>query len=330
MIAPLDSTALGDLREALPQFAHLALAHLHDLSSERRRTYWLDEISQSLAKESSIAFQWVRSGTIKGFIVYNDSPWDSEITGRRIGTVEHIAVATSDDSGTEILQELLDELTRSLADRATQCVVCKVHSNELPAIHALEQRGFLLMDTLLDFVFDFSRTTIEEIHPPRRDEELKIRRAKPADLSALMAINEKAFTGYFGRYHADPQMPPGTATKIYAQWVRSAFQGWADWILVAEVDGRIVGYGLWRKPLEIEAKNSLSVAHYDLAAIDPEFLGRGLWTALMFDGMGIARNHAQYLVGPVHVCNYPVHHTLQKLGWRISGARHSFHKWLNP
>jgi len=37
----------------------------------------------------------------------------------------------------------------------------------------------------------------------------------------------------------------------------------------------------------------------------------------MFDGMGIARNHAQYLVGPVHVCNYPVQHTLQKLGWRI-------------
>ena len=330
MIARLDSTAINDLREALPLFTRFPLAHLPHLGPDQRRAYWLDEISQSLAKESSVAFQWVGSGTIKGFIVYNDSPWDSEITGRRIGTVEHIAVAAGDDSGTEILQELLDELTRSLADRGTQCVVCKVHSTELLAIHALEQRGFLLMDTLLDFVFDFSRTPIEEIHPPRRDEQLKIRRAKPSDLSALMAINEKAFTGYFGRYHADPQMPPGTATKIYAQWVRSAFQGWADWILVAEVDGRIVGYGLWRKPLEIEAKNSLGVAHYDLAAIDPEFLGRGLWTALMFDGMGIARNYAQYLVGPVHVCNYPVQHTLQKLGWRISGARHSFHKWLNP
>ena len=57
MIARLDSTALDDLREALPQFAHLPLAHLHDLSSERRRAYWLDEISQSLAKESSIAFR---------------------------------------------------------------------------------------------------------------------------------------------------------------------------------------------------------------------------------------------------------------------------------
>jgi GNAT superfamily N-acetyltransferase len=329
MIARLDLGAIHDLRVALPRFARVPLAHLHHLNPEQRRAYWFDEITRSLANESSIAFVSIVSGTINGFIVYNDSPWDSEITGRRIGTVEHIAVAAGDDSGGEILQELLDELTRRLTDRETQCVVCKVHSNELLAIHALEQRGFLLMDSLLDFVFDFSRTPIEEINPPRRDKQLKIRRAKPADLSALMAINEKAFTGYFGRYHADPQMPPGTATKIYAQWVRSAFQGWADWILVAEVDGRIAGYGLWRKPLEIEARNSLSVAHYDLAAIDPEFLGRGLWTALMFDGMGIARNYAQYLVGPVHVCNYPVQHTLQKLGWRISSARHSFHKWLN-
>ena len=169
MIARLDLAAIDDLREALPRFAHVPLAHLHHLNSEQRRAYWLDEISQSLAKESSIAFQWVASGTIKGFIVYNDSPWDSEITGRRIGTVEHIAVAAGDDSGTEILQELLDELTRSLADRETQCVVCKVHSNELPAIHALEQRGFLLMDTLLDFVFDFSRT------PTRRNQSSETR-----------------------------------------------------------------------------------------------------------------------------------------------------------
>jgi ribosomal protein S18 acetylase RimI-like enzyme len=330
MIVPLDMRALGDLREALPHFAHVPLAHLHDLSAERRLTYWLDEISQSLTKTSPIAFQWVASGTIKGFVVYNDSPWDSEITGRRIGTVEHIAVAAGDDSGTEILHELIDELTRTLGDRGTQCVVCKVHSTELAAIHALEQRGFLLMDSLLDFVLDFSRTPLEQITPPRRDKQLKIRPAKPPDLSALITINEKAFAGYFGRYHADPQMPPGTATKIYSQWVRSAFKGWADWILVAEVEETIVGYGLWRKPLEIEARNSVSVAHYDLAAIDPEFLGRGLWTALMFDGMSIAGDYAQYLIGPVHVCNYPVQHALQKLGWRISGARHSFHKWLNP
>jgi len=330
MIAPLDLRAIDDLRETLPQLGEIPLAHLQDVSSDRRRAYWLDEIRQSLAKESPLAFGSTVAGTINGFIVYNDSPWDSQITGRRIGSVEHLAVTSDHRAAVEILQELVDALTRTLIDRGTQCLVCKVQSDALPKIHALEQRGFLLMDTLVDFVFDFSRTPFEKINSPKRDPELKIRQAAPQDLSALMAINEKAFDAYFGRYHADPQMPPGAATKIYAEWVRSAFDGWADWVLVAEVDDKIAGYGLWRKPLEIETKNSLRVAHYDLAAIDPEFRGRGLWTALMLDGMRIAREFAQYIIGPVHLLNYPVQHSLQKFDWRSSGARHSFHRWLRP
>jgi ribosomal protein S18 acetylase RimI-like enzyme len=330
MITRLDMATIHGLREALPCLTHLPLAHLHHLSSNQRLAYWIDEISQSLTKESSIGFQSVASGETNGFIVYNDSAWDSNIMGRRVGTIEHLAVRDDDPQAAAILYELIEKLTRTLADRGTQCVVCKVQSNERAAIHALEQRGFLLMDTLQDFVFDFSRAPIEEINPPQRDKQLTIRRANPADLEALTAISEKAFANYFGRYHADPQMPPGTPIKIYIEWVRAAFSGWADWILVAEVCGKIAGYGLWRKPLEIEEKNSLRVAHYDLAAVDPEFRGRGLYTALALDGMDIARDYAQYLIGPVHVSHYPVQHNLQKLGWRISGARHSFHKWLRP
>jgi len=329
MIARLDLSTIDGLREALPRLSHVPLAHLHHLSSNKRLAYWIDEISQGLAKESSIGFQWVASGETNGFIVYNDSPWDSNITGRRVGMVEHLAVRGDGPEAGPILHVLIEKLTRTLADRGTQCLVCKVQSNEWAAIHTLEQSGFLLMDTLLDFVFDFSRASIEEIPAGRKDEALKIRRAKAADLPVLMAMSEKVFAPYFGRFHADPQMPAGTATRIYAEWVRSAFAGRADWILVAEVDSKTAGYGIWRKPLDIEERHSLSVAHYDLAAVDPQFRGGGLWAALMLDGMQIARDFAQYVIGPVHVSNHPVQHILQKFGWNIAGARHSFHKWLH-
>ena len=55
MIARLDLPAIDDLREALPGFARVPLAHLHHLNPEQRRAYWLDEITRSLANESSIA-----------------------------------------------------------------------------------------------------------------------------------------------------------------------------------------------------------------------------------------------------------------------------------
>ena len=44
-------------------------------------------------------------------------------------------------------------------------------------------------------------------------------------------------------------MPAGTATRIYTEWVRSAFQGWADWILVAEMDDKIAGLRAVEKAL---------------------------------------------------------------------------------
>ena len=161
MIARLDSGTINDLREALPQFAHVPLAHLHHLKSDQRLTYWLDEITHSLADENSIGFGSMAASAVNGFIIYNDSPWDSKITGQRIGTINHLAVIPDDRPNTEILHALIDMLLQSLVKRGTQCVVCKVQSDETAAVHALEQRGFLLMDTLMDVVFDFSRTPLE-------------------------------------------------------------------------------------------------------------------------------------------------------------------------
>ena len=130
-------------------------------------------------------------------------------------------------------------------------------------------------------------------------------------MPALMAISERAFAGYFGRYHADSRIPRSTATRIYSEWLRSAFAGWADWILVAEFDNKIVGHSVWRKILERQDANSRGVASCDLLVVDPEFQGRRLGAALVRDGMEISRDFAQYLVTPLHVCNYSVQRTFQ-------------------
>jgi ribosomal protein S18 acetylase RimI-like enzyme len=330
MIARVDLAAINQLRDALPRFAHPPLSHLHHLNPDQHRAQWLNEISKSLADESSIAFASIVSGNVNGLLVYNDSPWDSKITGRRIGNIKHLAVATDDHAATEILEELIDEFTKTLGKRGTQCVASRVQSSELAAIHALEQRGFLLMDTLLDLVFDFSRVPSQQTSPPQRDKWLKIRRAEPADISELMAMSERAFAGYFGRYHADSRIPRSTATRIYSEWIRSAFAGWADWILVAEFDNKIAGYTVWRKILERQDAKSPGVASCDLLVIDPEFQGHRLGMALVRDGMQVSRDFVQYLVTPLHVCNYSVQRTFLNLGWKIAGARHSFHKWLKP
>jgi hypothetical protein len=40
------------------------------------------------------------------------------------------------------------------------------------------------------------------------------------------------------------------------------------------------------------------------------------------------RSSADWIEGPTHIGNHAVQRGYLRLGWRIAGAQHSFHKWL--
>jgi len=327
MIARLDLAAINDLTKALPRLTQKPLAHLPYLTRDQVEAYWLNEITQNLADESSIAFVSRSSERINGLVVCSDSPWDTKVVGRRVAVIKHFSEADG-IRDSEVLDDLLKEVVRHAARRGTECLTCKVQALHCAGIHALERQGFFLMDTLLDFLFDSSRTPIETISVPKRRNGFCTRLAKSEDLPEVLTVNAKAFARHFGRYHSDPNMPPETGAKVYDQWLRSSFEGWADWILVAKVGDRIAGYAVWKKASALEAKHSIDIAHCNLAGIDPDFSGQGLFTALIREGMRVAQGFSKHLDGPAHVSNYPVHRAWLKLGWKITGVRHSFHKWL--
>lgn len=327
-VAELDFAALEDLKESLPRLAYKPLAHLSYLKSGHVDAYWLDEIAQDLADESSLALVSRRSGRIDSLALCIDSPWDTQTVKRRIAIVKHLAHADNAPDSTA-LDDLLTEVTVRAARRGVECLICKVQARDTAAVRALERQGFLLMDTLVDLVFDSSRTPLENIRLPKRSERLRTRLATPEDPPEILELAHQAFANYFGRYHSDPKMPPGTGAKVYDQWVCSGFEGWADWTVVAEMHGKIVGYSMWKNASALETKHCVDITHCNFGAIHPNFSGRGVYTALKLAGMRIAESFAKHFDLATHIANYPVHRGTAKLGWRIAGARHSFHKWLS-
>jgi len=326
MIARFDLTAIDALKEALPRFTPKPLPQLPYLTRDQIEGYWLDDIIQELTNECSTAFASHAEDRINGLVLYGDSPWDTKVVGEPVAVIKYFVRTGEDDS--RVLDQLLNELLQHATSRGIHLLTCKVQPLQFAAIHALERHGFLLMDTLLDFLFDFTRMPFEKISPPQRLGELQVRLANLEDLPELLALTETAFAKHFGRYNSDPKMPAGTGTKVYQEWVRSSFSGAADWILIAEVNGQIAGYSVWKKASALEVKHSFDIARCTLAGIHPEFFGRGLYTTLTFEGMRIAQQFANHLDGPAHISHYPVHRAMLKLGWKIAGVRHSFHKWL--
>jgi RimJ/RimL family protein N-acetyltransferase/GNAT superfamily N-acetyltransferase len=328
-IRKIDPAEIEVLKEALPKFRFTPLSHLPYLKRSQIEAFWMDEIRETTADATSATFVAGMSDRIVGFAIYTESPWDSRVVGRRIGALKYLAADTENLTGARAIGALVEQSVDYAGTCGTECLTAKVHPRDTPTIHALERNGFLLMDTLVYHLFDFSRMSFDRIRV-RRPAGFSSRLAQPEDLPEMLEIAERAFKNHFGRYNADPRMPHGAARHVYREWVRSSLGAWAQWVIIAEVRGKIVGYAVWKRATPLEAKHGLDLIYYNLIAIHPHFAGRGVFAALSYDSMQMLRDHANHLVAPTHVSHNAVHHMGFEFGWQLGGARHSFHKWLTP
>jgi hypothetical protein len=291
--------------------------------------FWLDSIVDLVRTKNALVLAALDKGILVGCLIYTNNTWESRTLGHKAGVINHLIISESLSSGRQIAGELLDSLFLWAISHEVQFLLCKPYTDSVEVIQACETRGFLLVDALLDCIYDYRRFPIQEIIVPEIYKDVSIRFAEPSDMEELMVVAGSAFQSHFGRYHSDEKIGRDSATRIYQEWIRSSLNGYADWTCVAEINGRIAGYSIWKKPSSLEQRLSVRVGHYSIAGIHPDFFGRGLFTALTYEGMRLFDGIADVIEGPTHINNYGVQLGYSKLHWRVCiDARYSFHKWL--
>jgi GNAT superfamily N-acetyltransferase len=325
----LSAAEAESLREPLESLPYAPLrAWPAEMPADRQADYWLDEIRSVLSSPGSAAFAARADGRTVGLAVIADQAWETRAVGRRMAGIRYLAAAGDSFARAEILERLVDEAVRHAEERGAECLVHRSYADDAPAIHTLERRGFLLVDTLLDYVYDYPR----EEAPPHSSlpPDVLVRPSAPEDLDGLLEVSRRAFAVHSGRFHSDERIPRSSAVRVYEEWIRSCVEGWADWVLAAECRGAIVGYSAWKKPSEMERRHGIALGHYSIGAVTPEHSARGLFRALTLEGMRLLAGHAQRVEGPTNVTNVPVQRAYAALGWRVAGARHGFHRWSKP
>jgi GNAT superfamily N-acetyltransferase len=316
---------LSPLLAASPEKPHRFLRHV---IADELDTFWLEEIANILRNQVGTVFFTTHQGKISNLVVYADLPWDSNIFGRRMGALKYVVVHPDFRDQPEALEQLLDHVIQWAIAEGVEFLLCKSYTDDQTLLYALQQKGFLLVDTLLNYVYDMRRHAFDEIPEPPLNSGVILRQATEDDLESLIDVAHRAFRHHFGRYNADIRISSDQATQVYEEWIRSAIAGYADWIIVAEVNGTLAGYSVWKKPAASERSLSVKVGHYSIAAVHPDYSGRGLFGTLTYAGMALFPDIADCIEGPTHINNYPVQRGYTKLRWHIADAQHSFHKWL--
>jgi ribosomal protein S18 acetylase RimI-like enzyme len=318
--------SLDDVDRA-KNFASLPLHTGLDFSRREIESRWRDEIRELLSGENAIGFIAEASGTISGLVICTPLSWESPLLGKSMWAIKHIGVASQPGDASSVASSVVAEVVRRVSDREGDFLLCRAMPSDTAIIHALESNGFLLMDTLLNFLSD-CRDRGSIARRQEAPEGFELRLATASDIEPLAKVAHSSFADHFGRFHADTRLGRSAATRIYQEWIRSCANGWADWVVVATRGDRIAGYSAWKKPSPLDERHGIRLGHYSIGAVHPDFFGRGLFTALTHAGMEQVYSSADWIEAPTHIANYPVQHGFLRLGWRITGAQHSFHKWL--
>lgn len=321
------------LTNDVPQFeglfegwAHYPLKYLKNEDNCDLQGYYLNDIQTILKDDDAYAILAEEKGEILGCAVFSPLPWESNYFKKRMGAIKYLTLNEGVAEGMGIAENLLNRVIETSKDKEVEFLFCKCSTNDNAVIHALESKGFLMMDTLLSIYYDFQ--SFPDISNNLKCAGLQIRLAGAADCDELMGVSRRAFAGHIGRYHNDKNIPNEMATGLYEQWLKSSCSGWADWIVVAEKEGRIAGYSVWKKPSDAQSKYGIDLVDYSIVAIDPDFQRQGLFGLLTIEGMKLICGNYRYSEGRTVVDNFGIQRGFTKLGWKVCGAKHSFHKWL--
>lgn len=215
--------------------------------------------------------------------------------------------------------ELLPTALAFCRENRVSLLMSKCMGTERRTVHAMEQSGFLLMETMLCLAGDLTRPL------PGKPEAVVVRPFQPSDETQVLRLAEACFRGYESHYHADDRLDSAKCDEIQVDWAQRACvsKDVADTVLVAESEGSLAGYFILKS-------NTAEEADVAVAAVIPDHRGTGVYEALVVHSMHwAAARGASRITGLVQATNVAVQRTPMKLGWVPQYAYYTLHKWFD-
>jgi GNAT superfamily N-acetyltransferase len=184
----------------------------------------------------------------------------------------------------------------------------------------MERSGFRLMDTLVYYARDLTKTPL-----PTDPNATRVRPIAPGEEETVAALSALAFAGYKGHYHADPLLDKAKCDEGYREWASLSCtdRKTANEVLAAFDGERMIAFATLRANSPEEGEGVLFGVH-------PDAQGRGMYRALMIGGMEwcAGRGHTRMIVS-TQIDNLAVQKVWVRLGFEPSRAYYTFHKWFH-
>jgi dTDP-4-amino-4,6-dideoxy-D-galactose acyltransferase len=237
-------------------------------------------------------------------------PWDSDFFGRRI------ARATAHRLAPQTVRAILEWCEA----QAIECVYFLADSDDAETVRLAEDHGFRLLDIRVTLQCDIRERQAgpNDDLPPT----ISVRHSRQSDVPALQAI---ARTSYgHTRFYFDPCFPVESCDALYETWIRRSCEGYADVVLVAEMDERIAGY------VSCHMAGNTPQGQIGLVGIEAQARGRGVGRVLIDHSLRwFAEQGAEVVSVVTQGRNLAAQRLYQRCGFLTHSVQLWYHKWMS-
>ncbi len=218
-----------------------------------------------------------------------------------------------------ITEENLSQVVNFCHESQAQFLIARCSTEQQNAAQAMESMGFLLMDTLVVYARDLKKPI------PSSDSPVTIRFMEHGEESRVVEVIAETFNGYRSHYHADSKLDRASCDEVYVDWARRSCtnKNVADGVMVASIEGRIVGVHTLRK-------NDLVEGQPMLTGVTSEAQGRGIYRTFELRAMEWFRNEGlERMLFASQITNTVVQRIWCRIGAEPSHSYYTFHKWFD-
>lgn len=207
-------------------------------------------------------------------------------------------------------------------DNGIQHITLMIDPSLNKVIHSCEANGFKLMDTRVQYIFDYNKAVIKKV-----SDKCKLRAATKEDKEAVINIAKESFTNYSSRFKTDENIDNKKADEMYLIWVENSFNGYADIIYVAEDHGKIVGFATFKEFVE-DDETGHRIGEIVLTAVAPEARGKGIYTSMINYGVKLGKGKMDYLLMKTQIDNFGSRKTWESANFKSYKNQYIFHLFI--
>ncbi|SDY66610.1 Acetyltransferase (GNAT) family protein [Proteiniborus ethanoligenes] len=251
------------------------------------------------------------------FFFVEEDYFNTQHFGIRMGNVKTKTNFISESK--ENLIRNFDEMVSKSKEEGYKHLTFKVGTNQKEIIKCAMNEGMEIADTLVRYVFDFSKSTLPQIY-----HKCSLKDCTKDDINALKEISRNSFK--IDRFHSDDNLPNELCDLYYDKWIENSYNGYADKVIVAHYNNEAVGFTTGRLDL-VEGYGQLV-----LSAVSDKYRGIGVYTSMIYHGVEwLMKNRNEAMRGVIvgtQIDNIAVQKSWIKLGFTIFDSQYVFQKYF--